>query len=139
MYEVELHRNGEKLLSHYKTEFEARYKAEPYTTDKDAEITRWAVKALKPDRAMDLITEYLGMSDEWFLKQSHSLLCFQKNVNRVLGSLGAKEHRTGQSKRNMIRTIVSCDRCHNHYWLTCSIKDLDDPGFERLCDNCANS
>jgi hypothetical protein len=134
VYEVELAHKADALLKHYRAEFEKRYRAQPYTEEKDEEICRWAVQAFK-DGATDLVSEYLVMSDDWFLTQSHSLQCFKKNVNRVIGRRGKKS----PAKRisHGIRTMVSCDKCHKHYWLTTSVSNLNDPKYDRLCDACS--
>jgi hypothetical protein len=135
MFEVDKLKSFENLIGVYKSAFEKRYNCEPYLSDHDKEVIRWIRNAFEEKKGTDILVHFLEMNDEWFLKQSHGLVCLKNNVNKVLAFIGSsKRNRTAFiSKR--LEMIVSCDKCYQTFIFTPTVKEFstDNP---MLCDNC---
>ena len=72
-----------EVVAHYCDEWKARYGMHPAITGSAAGGIRRLVKDVGAERAKGLISAYLRMNDQWFLKKRHDILTLIGNVNAV--------------------------------------------------------
>lgn len=86
------------------------------------------------DRAYELLNLYFESGDDWFVKQTHSVECLLKNLNK-LNALSL--NRAGNRKlKDSLRIPFYCDACWDLFDLVC------EPTFDFLnvlvrCPFCA--
>ena len=124
------------LADLYSKKFKERYGTEPVFPLDNAHLTTFKdIQKIAGKKAPQLIEHYLGMNDEWFIKQGHSTECLKKSITQVNASYGTKARSTNHGKI-VIKTEVTCDKCFKHYQLEIEPKHLFD-GTARHCELCS--
>jgi len=137
LHEVELTRQSQSLLDAYTKAYKARYSIDPVMRldSSDQTILRDICRHTGNDRALDLVTHYLTMDNEFFLERGHNLETLKKCLSTVNASLGkAKQSRF--HKACHILTYMYCDSCGAHTEVVIRPEDMGNRFFCQECSQC---
>lgn len=114
MYEVELTKETNALLDHYKAEYQKRYKRQPIVPSLSiamADIRAVLSMLTSYAEAEAVITHYLktdGVND-WFKRQGHSTECLKKNVIPLSTQIGKTVSKGAEGGGLRLQIIRNCD------------------------------
>jgi hypothetical protein len=134
--EVEITRNSNLIQDAYIAAYKERYKVEPFIETEDLQVFTFLSKNFGLDRGSAIAKHYVSMQDEWFGKQAHNANTLRKNIQKVVADLGLREDKKNTSKGIVIRTSMSCDKCHTYFDFIGAAEDLARPSFARMCHTC---
>lgn len=81
--QVEIAKNSEALLEHYRSRFLSMYKEKPVIEEEDRAVAAWLVQNHQLSKCKSLVDLYLTHDDDWIRKQGYALRLLRKNFNAL--------------------------------------------------------
>lgn len=159
MYQVLEEKDADRALDHYRSEYKNKFRTFPVDAPLGSNRT-YCLGLIKQfrttghgdalNKAKQIITHFLSMPEEWFVKQGYSLECLTnpKTLPKVNMSWGQTQELTSTGTVLQLNANAHCDECKDWFQISCDSNHIgitadnvpktpDNAGLSRvLCPEC---